>query len=73
MNFSHKTANWKVTNIDCVLCILAECCPNLVGLSLAGWKGFASEHLTFIVEHFKSLQRLDLSSINVRLCRVLKF
>ncbi|XP_037030411.1 F-box/LRR-repeat protein 6-like [Bradysia coprophila] len=60
-------ANWKVTNIDCVLSILANSCPDLVGLSLAGWKGFASEHLIFIVEQFKSLQRLDLSSINIEM------
>lgn len=57
--------NWKVTNIHCVLAILAETCPHLTGITLTGWKGFSSDNLIFLVEQFKSLRRIDLSSINV--------
>lgn len=59
------TANWKVTNIDCVLDYLYEACPDLIGISLAGWKEFTGDQLAFLVEQFKSLKRIDLSSVNV--------
>lgn len=59
-------ANWKVTNIECVLNCLLEACPNLVAISLAGWKEFTGDHLAFLVDEFKRLQRIDMSSVNVR-------
>lgn len=60
-----NVANWKVMNIQCVLDRMAECCPNLIGLILSGWKGLMSDHLGYIVTEFKQLKRIDLSSINV--------
>lgn len=60
-------ANWKVTNIECVLDHMLDACPNLEAISLAGWKEFTGDHLAYLVEEFKSLQRIDLSSVNVRI------
>ncbi|XP_031640713.1 F-box/LRR-repeat protein 6 isoform X2 [Contarinia nasturtii] len=60
-------ANWKVTNIECVLDHLLDACPNLEAISLAGWKEFTGDHLAYLVEEFKSLQRIDLSSVNLEL------
>lgn len=54
-------------NIDCVLQCLYEGCPNLVGITLTGWKGLTNEQLLFLVTNFQKLQRIDLSSINVRI------
>lgn len=59
-------ANFKITNIQCVLNLLLETCPNLTGICLAGWKGLYPEHLMFLVEEFSKLKKIDLSSINVR-------
>ncbi|XP_058457887.1 F-box/LRR-repeat protein 6 [Malaya genurostris] len=56
--------NWKVTNVQCVLDRLLAAAPNLVGITLNGWKQLTSEHLMFLVQEFKSLRRIDLSSIN---------
>ncbi|XP_058826684.1 F-box/LRR-repeat protein 6 [Topomyia yanbarensis] len=56
--------NWKVTNVQCVLDRLLAVAPNLVGITLNGWKQLTSEHLMFLVQEFKSLRRIDLSSIN---------
>lgn len=42
-----------------------ETCPDLEGIALSGWKDFTSDHLQYLVQQFKSLRRLDLSSINV--------
>lgn len=64
-SYSIYTANWKVTNIECVLDHLIEACPNLEAISLAGWKEFTGDHLAKLVEKFQSLQRIDLSSVNV--------
>lgn len=50
----------------CVLEKLCEACPNLIGISLAGWKSISSDHLQYLTEEFKSLRRIDLSSISVR-------
>lgn len=57
--------HWKIANVQCVLDRLYEGCSDLQSLTIAGWKGLTSEHLTFIVESFKSLNKIDLSSINV--------
>lgn len=58
-------ANFKITNIQCILNALLESCPNLTSICLAGWKGLYPEHLMFLVEEFTKLRKLDLSSINV--------
>lgn len=34
-------------------------------LEPAGWKEFTGDHLAYLVEEFKSIQRIDLSSVNV--------
>lgn len=60
-------ANYKITNIQVVLDKLLESCPSLAGINLANWKGFTGDQLLFLTEEFKSLQRLDLSAINVML------
>ncbi|XP_053689969.1 F-box/LRR-repeat protein 6 [Sabethes cyaneus] len=56
--------NWKITNVQCVLDRLLAAAPNLVGITLNGWKQLTSDHLMFLVQEFKSLRRIDLSSIN---------
>lgn len=58
-------AHWKITNIDCFLQKLAVGAPKLTSITLAGWKGFTSDNLAYLVENMKNLKRLDLSSINV--------
>ncbi|KAH8297433.1 hypothetical protein KR044_011842, partial [Drosophila immigrans] len=60
-------SNWKITDINCFLTKLSNGCPNLTGITLAGWKGFTSDHLSFLVDHMQKLQRIDLSSINVEM------
>lgn len=64
--FFEFAADWKVTNIECVLERLLETCPNLEAISVSGWKEFTGDHLAFLVQKFKSLERIDLSSVNVR-------
>jgi F-box and leucine-rich repeat protein 6 len=59
-------ANWKITNVECVLEKLAEHCPLLTGLSLSGWKVLTPDNMVYIAQEFKNLERLDLSSVNVR-------
>lgn len=44
---------------------LAAGAPNLTSITLSGWKGFSCDHLTYLVENMKKLERLDLSSVNV--------
>lgn len=60
-------ADWKVTNIECVLERLLETCPNLEAISVSGWKEFTGDQLAFLVQKFKSLERIDLSSVNMEL------
>ncbi|XP_034479586.1 F-box/LRR-repeat protein 6 [Drosophila innubila] len=62
-----NVSNWKITDINCFLVKLSNGCPNLTGITLSGWKGFTSDHLTYLVENMHKLQRLDLSSINVEM------
>lgn len=57
--------NWKITNVQCVLDKLYEFVPNLVGITLTGWKALTADHLMFLVQNFKRLESVDLSSINV--------
>ncbi|XP_055621283.1 F-box/LRR-repeat protein 6 [Toxorhynchites rutilus septentrionalis] len=56
--------NWKITNVHCVLEKLLAASPKLVGITLTGWKQLTSDHLMFLVQEFKSLRRIDLSSVN---------
>uniref|UniRef100_A0A182U774 F-box domain-containing protein n=1 Tax=Anopheles melas TaxID=34690 RepID=A0A182U774_9DIPT len=37
-------ANWKVTNVQCVLDKLLEAAPGLTTISLAGWKALSTDH-----------------------------
>ncbi|XP_037949411.1 uncharacterized protein LOC119681830 [Teleopsis dalmanni] len=60
-------SNWKVTDINCFLHKLAAGCTNLTGITLAGWKGFTCDHLAFLVNNMKKLERIDLSSVNVEM------
>lgn len=59
-------ADFKVTNVDCVLDHLYEACPQLEAIGLAGWKNLSADNMTLLVERFHHLKRLDLSSVNVR-------
>lgn len=56
--------NWKITNVQCVLEKLLAAAPGLHGITLTGWKQLTSDHLMYLVQQFKSLRRIDLSSIN---------
>ncbi|KAH8372672.1 hypothetical protein KR009_002623 [Drosophila setifemur] len=60
-------SNWKISDINCFLNKLSSGCPNLKGITLSGWKGFTSDHLTYLVDNMQKLQRIDLSSINVEM------
>ncbi|XP_016947261.1 F-box/LRR-repeat protein 6 [Drosophila biarmipes] len=62
-----NVSNWKISDINCFLAKLSSGCPNLAGITLSGWKGFTSDHLTYLVDNMHKLQRLDLSSINVEM------
>ncbi|XP_030560165.1 F-box/LRR-repeat protein 6 [Drosophila novamexicana] len=62
-----NVSNWKISDINCFLAKLSTGCPNLTGITLSGWKGFTSDHLTYLVDNMQKLQRLDLSSINVEM------
>ncbi|XP_033156251.1 F-box/LRR-repeat protein 6 [Drosophila mauritiana] len=62
-----NVSNWKISDINCFLAKLSSGCPNLQGITLSGWKGFTSDHLTYLVDNMHKLQRLDLSSINVEM------
>lgn len=59
-----------MTNIDSVLDILLAACPDMIGVSFAGWKEFTGEQLVYVAQEFKSLQRIDLSSVNVSHMRI---
>lgn len=58
---SLNIAQWKVCNIGWVLTSVAECCPNLTELSVAGWSRITAEQLYEILRSLPNLQRLDLS------------
>ncbi|XP_054737432.1 uncharacterized protein LOC129243958 isoform X1 [Anastrepha obliqua] len=62
-----NVANWKMSDINCFLNKLAVGCPNLISITLSGWKGFTSGQLAYLTENMQKLQRLDLSSINVEM------
>ncbi|XP_061399710.1 F-box/LRR-repeat protein 6-like [Musca vetustissima] len=62
-----NVSNFKVTDINCFLMKLADGAPNLTSITLSGWKGFSCDHLAYLVENMKKLERLDLSSVNVEM------
>ncbi|XP_050296508.1 F-box/LRR-repeat protein 6 [Anthonomus grandis grandis] len=55
---------WKVRDIQNVLEALCEHCPKLKGLNLSGWKGLNQDNIKYLSTECKTLERLDLSSIN---------
>ncbi|CAG9772902.1 unnamed protein product [Ceutorhynchus assimilis] len=55
---------WKVRDIQAVLEAICEHCTKLRGLNLSGWKGLNADNLKYLTTEAKSLERLDLSSIN---------
>lgn len=61
------TGVWKLRNIQNSLEYLIERCPELRGLNLSGWKGLNADTIKYITTECQKLERLDLSSINVRL------
>lgn len=58
---------WKITNSLCVLIMLVENCPNLLSLSLAGWRALSADDLNYIADNFPRIARIDLSSINTEM------
>ncbi|KAJ2946468.1 hypothetical protein O0L34_g12513 [Tuta absoluta] len=58
---SLNIAQWKVCNVSWVLACVAEYCPGLVELSLAGWSRITAEQLFELLQGLPALQRLDLS------------
>lgn len=56
---------WKIRDIQAYLEALCEHCKKLKGLNLSGWKGISPDHLKYLSVECKTLERLDLSSINV--------
>uniref|UniRef100_A0A1A9UZA4 Uncharacterized protein n=1 Tax=Glossina austeni TaxID=7395 RepID=A0A1A9UZA4_GLOAU len=62
-----EQSDWGSRLPEPVLFKLVKGAPNLKSITLAGWKGFTSDHLIFLVENMNKLERLDLSSINVEM------
>ncbi|KAM3966600.1 F-box and leucine-rich repeat protein 6 [Aphomia sociella] len=58
---SLNIAQWKVCNITWVLACVADYCPELLELSVAGWSRITAEQLFELVQGLPKLQRLDLS------------
>lgn len=56
---------WKVRDIQAFLEALCEHCTKLKGLNLSGWKGITPDQLKYLTTECKTLERLDLSNINV--------
>lgn len=54
-------AQWKVSNVSWVLACVADYCPDLVELSVAGWSRITPEQLFDLVQALPKLQRIDLS------------
>ncbi|KAM7342018.1 F-box and leucine-rich repeat protein 6 [Cochliomyia hominivorax] len=62
-----NVSNWKVSDINCFLLKLSAGAPNLSSITLSGWKNFTHDHLAYLVDNMKKLERLDLSSVNVEM------
>ncbi|XP_053601268.1 uncharacterized protein Fbl6 isoform X2 [Plodia interpunctella] len=58
---SLNIAQWEVSNISWVLACIADYCPGLVELSVAGWSRITPEQLFSLLQGLPELQRLDLS------------
>ncbi|XP_021186681.3 uncharacterized protein LOC110373642 [Helicoverpa armigera] len=58
---SLNIAQWKVSNVSWVLACVADYCPQLVELSVAGWSRITSEQLFDLMQALPKLQRIDLS------------
>ncbi|XP_059049544.1 uncharacterized protein LOC131844620 [Achroia grisella] len=58
---SLNIAQWKVCNVSWVLACVADYCPELVELSVAGWSRITPEQLYELIQGLPKLQRLDLS------------
>ncbi|XP_026764086.1 uncharacterized protein LOC113522559 [Galleria mellonella] len=58
---SLNIAQWKVCNVTWVLACVADYCPELIELSVAGWSRITPEQLFELVQGLPKLQRLDLS------------
>ncbi|KAJ0181138.1 hypothetical protein K1T71_003223 [Dendrolimus kikuchii] len=58
---SLNIAQWKVCNVSWVLACVAEYCPDLVELSIAGWSRITPEQLFDLMQALPKLQRIDLS------------
>ncbi|CAH0600580.1 unnamed protein product [Chrysodeixis includens] len=54
-------AQWKVSNVSWVLACVADYCPQLVELSVAGWSRITSEQLFDLMQALPKLERIDLS------------
>ncbi|KAG6453627.1 hypothetical protein O3G_MSEX008259 [Manduca sexta] len=54
-------AQWKVCNVSWVLACVADYCPGLVELSVAGWSRITPDQLFDLIKGLPKLQRLDLS------------
>ncbi|KAH1012685.1 hypothetical protein HUJ05_011794 [Dendroctonus ponderosae] len=59
-----SAGEWKVRDIQRVLEAICEHCTKLRGLNLGGWKGLNADNLKYLTTECKTLERLDLSSIN---------
>ncbi|XP_049887470.1 uncharacterized protein LOC126381937 [Pectinophora gossypiella] len=58
---SLNIAQWKVCNVSWVLACVADYCPGLTELSVAGWCRITPEQLFELVQGLPKLQRIDLS------------
>lgn len=65
ITFKISAGEWKVRDIQRVLEAICEHCTKLRGLNLGGWKGLNADNLKYLTTECKTLERLDLSSINV--------
>lgn len=60
-NVDNSSAQWKVSNVSWVLACVADYCPDLVELSVAGWSRITSEQLFDLMQALPKLQKIDLS------------
>ncbi|CAH4014924.1 unnamed protein product [Pieris brassicae] len=57
-------AQWNVNNVTWVLACLADYCPDLIELSVAGWSRITPEQLFDLFQGLPKMQRIDLSSLS---------
>lgn len=63
--FKINSGEWKIRDIQAFLEALCEHCKHLQGLNLSSWKGITPDHLKYLTSECKTLERLDLTSVNV--------